>query len=148
MTKQDKELIHRLQTDFPLTSQPFASIAKDFDLTEEEVLNKVEEWQKSGLIRYMGPSFSVAKLGFSSTLCAAEVPDEKLNEFVAIINQLPGVTHNYRRNHKKNIWFTLIEPNKNSLLETIGKIKKQTGITILNLPAQKMFKLKVELELN
>lgn len=147
MTKQDKKLLHRLQTDFPLNSQPFATIAQSLNLSEKEVLNKIKAWQASGLIRYIGPSFSAAKLGFCSTLCTAEVPNEKLDLFVSIINKWPAVTHNYQRDNKKNIWFTLIEPSTDNLFKSIEKIEKTTGITILSLPAQKMFKLKVDLEL-
>ena len=37
--------------------------------------------------------------GFRSTLCGAHVPEDKLDAFIADVNALPGVTHNYLRNH-------------------------------------------------
>lgn len=66
--------------------------------------------RESGLIRRLGANFQSAKLGFRSTLCAAKVPEEQLEQFIAEVNAIPGVTHNYLRNHSYNIWFTLIGP--------------------------------------
>ena len=51
------------------------------------------------------------KIGFYSTLCAVQVPEDKIEAVAAVINQLPGVTHNYLRDHDYNIWFTLTDPH-------------------------------------
>jgi hypothetical protein len=40
MTCQDKKLLQRLQADFPVESRPFAVLAKEFGLTEQEILTK------------------------------------------------------------------------------------------------------------
>lgn len=145
MNAQDKKLLQRLQADFPLNPCPFAVLAEEFGLSEQEVINKIQNWQSSGVIKKIAPSISPATLGFCSTLCAAEVPEKELAGFTAEINALPGVTHNYRRDHTKNIWFTLIAENKEKLALTILEIEKRTGIEIMSLPAEKVFKLKLEL---
>ena len=58
---------------------------------------------------------------------------------------MPGVTHNYRRDHKKNVWFTLIAENQEQITRTIAGIEKRTGIKIMSLPVKRAFKLKLEL---
>ena len=145
MTLQDKKLLQRIQADFPVAPRPFAVLAKEFGLTEQEILTKIKIWRQEGLIRRIGPNFSPASLGFCSTLCAAEVPEEKLAGFVAGLNALPGVTHNYRRDHKKNVWFTLIAENWEQITRTIMDIEMRTGVKIMSLPAKRAFKLKLEL---
>jgi DNA-binding Lrp family transcriptional regulator len=91
----------------------------------------------------MGANFQSAKLGFRSTLCAAKVPTEQIDAFVATVNACPGVTHNYLRNHAYNIWFTLIGPSWENMCDTLANITQTTGIEILNLPATKLYKIKV-----
>ncbi len=145
MTCQDKKLLQRLQADFPVESRPFAVLAKEFGLTEQEILTKITIWRQEGLLRRIGPSFNSSALGFCGTLCAAEAPEEQLADFVAGLNALPGVTHNYRRDHKKNVWFTLIAENQEQITRTIAGIEKRTGIKIMSLPAERAFKLKLEL---
>jgi len=145
MTSQDKKLLQRIQADFPIAPRPFAVLAAEFGLSEQEVIGKIQKWKKEGTIRQISPSFSPAALGFCSTLCTAAVPEEKLAAFVDEVNSLPGVTHNYRRDHTQNVWFTLIAKNYEELVKTISKIEKRTGIKIMSLPAEKVFKLKLEL---
>ena len=43
--------------------------------------------RKSRLIRRLGANFQSAKLGFRSTLCAAKVPEDKLDVFIAEVNR-------------------------------------------------------------
>ena len=75
---------------------------------------------------------------------SASVPKDKLEQFVESVNALPGVTHNYLREHVYNVWFTLISPGKEAASQTLAELEEQTGIAILNLPATKMFKIRVD----
>jgi len=63
---------------------------------------------------------------------------------VAEVNRHPGVTHNYLRRHEFNVWFTYIGPDWGNVESTLAGITEKTGIPILNLPASKMFKIKVD----
>ena len=65
-----------------------------------------------GIIRRIGANFQSAKIGFKSTLCAASVPEDRLEAFTRAVNDHPGVTHNYLRDHPINIWFTMIGPSR------------------------------------
>jgi superfamily II DNA/RNA helicase len=80
-------------------------------------------------------------LGWHSTLCAARVPEANIDDFVSEVNRHPGVTHNYLRNHAWNIWFTFIAPSKEKVAAILAEITEKTGISILNLPSQNMFKV-------
>jgi hypothetical protein len=83
-------------------------------------------------------------LGWKSTLCGAEVPEDKLELFVAEVNRHSGVTHNYLRAHKFNVWFALIAPSTEAVEATLADITAKTGVPIMNLPASTLFKIKVD----
>jgi hypothetical protein len=61
-----------------------------------------------------------------------------------VVNRYPGVTHNYLRRHRYNVWFTLIAASEARLREILQEIAKESGVEILSLPAQEIFKIKVD----
>ena len=143
----DRRLLDIIQTGFPLDSRPFARLGAELALSEAEALDRVRRLKDQGLIRRLGANFDSRKLGWRSTLCGAKVPADRLEAFIAEVNNLPGVTHNYLRNHTYNVWFTLIAPSEKDIAATLQGLAERTGITALNLPAQKIYKLKVDFAL-
>jgi len=145
--EKDKLILNEIQSNFPITSYPFKELGKRLGMDQEEVLNRVIKLKEKGIIRRIGASFSSKKLLFHSTLCAAKVPEDKLDEFVETVNSYPGVTHNYEREHEYNIWFTFIAKDANTIDSAIEEIKAKTGIhDIINLPSLKTFKIKVDFD--
>lgn len=144
MDAYDKEILDIIQSAFPLDSRPYAVVGEQVGLTEAEVLARVRRLKGEGVIRRMGANFGSRQLGWRSTLCGAEVPQEKLDVFVAEVNKHKGVTHNYLRAHKFNVWFALIAPSEESIEATLADITAATGVEIMNLPASKLFKIKVD----
>ncbi len=143
----DKRLLDIIQTGFPLVPRPYASLGQQLGITEEEALNRVRRMKTNKVIRRIGANFQSAKLGFRSTLCAAKVPETQLDSFVAEVNSHPGVTHNYLRNHAYNIWFTLIGPSWENVCATLEEITRRTGIAVLNLPAARLYKIRVDFQM-
>ncbi len=140
----DKKILDIIQSNFPLSSRPYKVIGDEIGMEEEEVLANVLNLKKQGIIRRLGANFQSKKLGFRSTLCAAKVPDDKLDLFIREVNAKKGVTHNYLRKHEYNVWFTLIGPSWENVCETLADITAKTRIEILNLPATKLFKIRVD----
>jgi len=144
----DKAILNRIQSDFPITSRPYLAIAKDLDLDEAEVINRLVRLKKKGIIRRIGGNFVPDKLGYVSTLCAAKVPEDRIDKFAEVVNRYPGVTHNYLRNGEYNIWFTFIAPSMAKIEENLNAISRETGIQeILNMPATRVFKIKAHFDL-
>lgn len=143
----DKKILDIIQTGFPLESRPYQVIGEQVGQTEAETLARVRALTEKGVIRRIGANFQSRKLGWRSTLCAASVPEDKLEEFVAEVNRHPGVTHNYLREHDQNVWFTYIGSSWENVVETLDSITAKTGIPILNLPAEQMFKIKVDFQM-
>jgi siroheme decarboxylase len=143
----DKAIINRIQSDFPLDARPYRIIAKELGLEEAQVIQRVKAMKAEGLIRRLGGNFVPHKLGFVSTLCAAKVPEDRIDTFAAVVNRYPGVTHNYQRENEFNLWFTFIAPSREDIEQHLSQIVKETGVeTILNLPATRVFKIRAQFE--
>ncbi|MFC1858312.1 AsnC family transcriptional regulator [Thermodesulfobacteriota bacterium] len=148
MDDTDKAILNRIQSDFPITARPYLTIADELGITEEDVIKRLNKLKETGLVRRIGGNIVPEKLGFVSTLCAAKVPKEKIDIFAKAVNRYPGVTHNYQRDNKFNVWFTFIARSMGEIDSKIEKIKNKTGVTdIINLPATKVYKIKAHFEL-
>lgn len=144
----DKRILNRIQSDFPVTTRPFADIADELGLSEDDVIKRVHRLKNNGIIRRIGGNFSPEKLGYVSTLCAGQVPPEKLDDFTRVVNSYPGVTHNYLRANTYNVWFTFIAPSRKSIEASLAEISEKTGgIDILNLPATDVYKIRAQFNL-
>jgi siroheme decarboxylase len=142
----DNQLLNIIQKDFPIDPKPFETIANILNITEDEVLLRVEKLKKEGSIRRLGGIFDSKKLGYVSTLCAVKVQPEKLEEVAAYINTFNEVTHNYLRDYEFNIWFTLIAYSRERIQEILESIQsKFNDCIIINLPAKNLFKINVNL---
>ncbi len=144
----DRVILNRIQSDFPITLRPYLSIAQNLHLSEDQVIKRLKRLKKKGIIRRIGGNFVPEKLGFISTLCAAKVSKDKIDSFARVVNRYPGVTHNYLRDNKYNIWFTFIAQSMDEIKNNLENISRKTGVTgIINLPATKMYKIKAHFDL-
>ena len=144
----DKAILNLIQSDFPITPRPYLAIAQRLGFSENDVIKRLGRLKKKGIIRRIGGNFVPEKLGFVSTLCAARVPEDKIQSFAVAVNRYPGVTHNYQRDNKYNVWFTFIAPSMEEIEKNLKNISQQTGIKeIINLPATKVFKIKAHFDL-
>ena len=145
MDELDKAILRQVQSKLPIDAHPYARVGQKLGLSEEAVIERLERMKKSGVVRRIGGNFVSTRLGFASTLCAAAVPEDKFEAFVAAVNAHPGVTHNYRRAHEFNVWFTFIAESMEEIEDHLQRLRQQTGVKdILSLPSQKMFKIKVD----
>jgi DNA-binding Lrp family transcriptional regulator len=142
-------LLYAVQQGIPLEERPFALLGASLGLEEAEVLAQMEEFVRERMLRRISPIYETKMLGYQSALVAMEIPEEAIEEAASLINQHPGVSHNYERAHRFNLWFTLAIPPDSSLgLEkTIAKLAsaaKATQSAILR--ARYTFKIGVKLD--
>ena len=135
----DKALINRLQDGLPVVDRPFADMAADLDLAEEDVVARVERLLADGYLSRFGPMFQAERIGGSLSLVAMAVPDERFDAVAAQVNAHPEVAHNYRRAHRFNMWFVLATETPDEIAATLDRIEEETGLETLNLPKQQEF---------
>ncbi len=144
----DRDLLNIIQSDFPVTKEPYKDLANSLGTTEEDILARLERMTENNIIRRLGGIFDSRKLGYTGTLCAIKVPADRIGQVAGIINAYPGITHNYLRNHEYNMWFTLLTPDKKEIERIIAEIKMKTGLhQLISLPAVKLFKIRVNFDL-
>ena len=117
----DKKLLDIIQTDFPICPRPYAELGERLGITEEQALERVRGLKESKIIRRLGANFQSAKLGFRSTLCAAKVPEDKMDAYIG--------------------------PSWEAVCNALADISAKTGIEILNLPAEKLYKIRVDFQM-
>jgi DNA-binding Lrp family transcriptional regulator len=143
----DRMILNEIQSNLPIEPRPYQVLAEKLQCSEEEVLRRVQGMKDREVIRRIGANCNSRMLGYTSTLCAAKVPSHLLERFVEVVNSYTGVTHNYRREHDYNIWFTLIAPSKEEIKRILSEISEHTGVEeIMSLPAERLFKIQVDFE--
>lgn len=148
MEKIKKQILNIIQRNFPVEADPYKIVAEQIGVTQDEVIANVTQLKQAGIIRRIGANFNPAALGYTSTLVGTKVPAEKVDDFVATVNSLPGVSHNYGRAHEFNIWFTLTMADLNLIDQTIARLKQDYNLAaIFSLPAKKLFKIRVDFDL-
>ena len=146
----DRKLLNLMQGSFPLAQRPYAEVARAAELTEEQVLTRVQQLLDDRIIRQVTPIFDTRALGYGSMLVAAKVDAVNPWAPAKIINSHPGVSHNYLRNHEFNMWFTLaVESDSRLGLDgTLDVLAELTGAqSIRQLPTLQLFKIRMDLEM-
>ncbi len=146
----DRRLLNLMQGRFPLDPRPYAAVAREAELPEDEVLARVQRLLADRIIRQVTPIFDTRAFGYGSMLVAAKVDPEHPWRAAKVINSHPGVSHNYLRNHDFNMWFTLAveEDSELGLQGTLDVLQELTGAeSIRQLPTLKLFKIRMDLEM-
>jgi DNA-binding Lrp family transcriptional regulator len=148
LDEMDKKLLNDIQWVFPLADRPYQEIGKNYGITEEEVMRRIKSMKKFGLIRQINAIFDTRRLGYKSALIAFAVKPDKLDAVAEKINEHPGVSHNYERNHEYNMWFTLAVPPETDMKDDLDKMASLDGVVKYRLlPTLKMYKIGVKLDM-
>lgn len=133
-----------MQYDFPLNERPFDLLAVRLGIDVEELWDRVERMRRDGTIRRLGASFDSRKLGFFSTLAAVSVEPDRIDRAAEVVGRYDEVTHSYLRDHRFNIWFTVIARDAERIDAILEEIRTELSLppsAVLNLPMKRVFKL-------
>jgi len=128
----DHRLLNEYQRDFPLTPRPYAQVAADLDVSEDEVLERLQRLRDAGAISRVGAVVRPNSVG-ASTLAAMAVPAARLTEVAAYVSGLAAVNHNYEREHVLNLWFVVTASDQKTLAATLAEIAAETGLEVCDL---------------
>jgi DNA-binding Lrp family transcriptional regulator len=132
-TPLEKRLLDDFQHDLPLSATPFADIALQLGVSEDEVLNSIDNLQNDGVISRVGPVFRPNRIGVS-TLAAMSIPKQDLECTARIISAFPEVNHNYERDHDYNLWFVVTASSEEHLAIVLHEIEQHAGYPLMSLP--------------
>ncbi len=129
----DRKIIGLLQDDMPLGPRPFAIMANQVGMTEEQFLSRIKSMIEDGIIRRFGATLRHQKAGYSANaMIAWIVPDNGIEEAGKIMAGFREVTHCYQRmpqgEWKYNL-YTMIHGNNRDECHRIAlRISQSTGI--------------------
>jgi siroheme decarboxylase len=147
MDSIDKLILNTINRGIPITERPYLAVAQSTGISEQEIIDRIRTLRASGIIRRIGAVIDTKAIGWSSTLCSADVPTELLNEFASVVGKYEEVTHNYIRDGHPNCWFTVIAPDEKRLRRIIEEIGQKLGIELHDFPARKVFKIRVKFDI-
>ena len=140
----DRRIIKELQGNFPLEMNPYEVIADNLGMSVDQLWQRILALAESGVIRRMGFSIDSRKIGYSSTLAAVRVSQDRIDEASELISEYPQITHSYLREDDFNIWFTVIADDRDRVLVILEEIRDKLNLTeddVMDLPVEKLFKL-------
>jgi DNA-binding Lrp family transcriptional regulator len=144
----DRELLNAVQWDFPLDPRPFAVLAERLGINEPTVRERVQKVKDAGVLRQLSAIFDTRALGYTSALVAAKIDPDDVDEAATVISEHPGVSHNYKRNHDYNLWYTIAVPPGASLDEHIDVLHRESGAKVTRkLPTITLYKIGVKLDM-
>ena len=137
----ERKLINRFQGDVPLAHRPFRHMAQTLDADEDQVITTIEKLLEQGWLSRFGPLYNAERLGGSLVLAAIAVPEERFQQVTGLVNALPEVAHNYRRDHRLNMWFVLATDSDDATAAAVDRIERETGLQVFAFPKEQEFYL-------
>jgi DNA-binding Lrp family transcriptional regulator len=139
MDELDCAIVNRLQEGFPVVARPFAAVASELGLDEDDLIARVGRLVDEGALTRFGPMYQVERMGGAFSLAALRVPRADFDRVARIVDAMPEVAHNYERAHDYNMWFVLATETPAGIAAAVAKIEQATGLTVLNLPKLREF---------
>ncbi len=146
MDSIDRQIIDTLQGGFPLCSAPYAQVAQQLGLTEDDLLQRLQRLLDTKVLTRFGPMFQVERMGGAFVLAAIEVPEDRFEEVTTQVNAFAEVAHNYRREHRLNMWFVLATSTPEGIGATVKAIEEATGLPVFPFPKEKEYFVEMKLQ--
>jgi DNA-binding Lrp family transcriptional regulator len=135
----DARLIDLLQRALPLTERPFADVAAQLDMAEPQLIDRLGRLLRDGVLTRLGPLFHIERAGGQFILAALQVPEDRYAEVTALVNALPEVAHNYRREHALNMWFVVAAETPEAAWAACDQIEAATGLPVHAFPKEREY---------
>lgn len=135
----DRRIINALQGGFPIADEPYREVAEQLGTTEAELLARLERLLAARVLTRFGPMFQIERLGGRFVLAALAVPEDRFAEVTELVNALPEVAHNYRREHRLNMWFVLATETPEGIADATRRIEAATGLPVFAFPKLREF---------
>ena len=141
----DRQIIDKLQGDFPLCERPYAEAAERLGIGEDELLARLQRLLDARVLTRFGPMVQIERMGGAFVLAALRVPEERYDEVADLVNALPEVAHNYRREHALNMWFVLATETPAGIGAAIARIEEATGLPVYAFPKEREYFVEMKL---
>ncbi|HXE40937.1 MAG TPA: AsnC family transcriptional regulator [Azonexus sp.] len=141
----DRRIIDCWQGGFPICERPYAEVAGQLGIAEDDLLQRLERLLSDKVLTRFGPMLQIERMGGAFVLAALAVREERYEAVAALVNALPQVAHNYRREHLLNMWFVLATETPAGIAEAVARIERDTGLTVHAFPKEREYFVEMKL---
>lgn len=141
----DRQIINAVQGGFPLSAQPYRDVASDLGITEDLLLQRLQCMLDARVLTRFGPMFQVERMGGAFVLAAIAVPEDRFDAVAEQVNAFAEVAHNYRREHRLNMWFVLATETRTGIAKVIADIEAITGLRVFAFPKEREYFVEMKL---
>jgi DNA-binding Lrp family transcriptional regulator len=141
----DRRIINALHGGFPLCDEPYRAVAGQLGIATCELLQRLERMLQDKILTRFGPLFQVERIGGAFVLAALAVPEDRYEQVAAQVNALPSVAHNYRREHRLNMWFVLATETPEGIDAAIRCIEAETQLPVFAFPKEREYFVELKL---
>ena len=142
----DRAILAQMQGDFPLSDTPYAEVAERLGVSEAVLLARLQSMLDERLLTRFGPMFQVERMGGAFVLAALAVPEDRFEAVAEQVNAFPQVAHNYRREHRLNMWFVLATETPEGIGAACAAIEAATGLPVYAFPKEREYFVEMKLE--
>lgn len=142
----DRRIINGLQEGFPLCDRPYAVAAQHLGLTEAELITRLKRLLEVGVLTRFGPLYNADRMGGANVLAAMAVPEADYGNVAALVNAQPEIAHNYRREHRLNMWFVGAAKTPEKVEATFRHIEDITGYPVYRFPKEQEYFVELKLQ--
>lgn len=134
MTSEDRALIKAVESGLPVTSRPYADIAKQLNTTEELVISRLQQLMDNGAIKRYGVVVRHKELGYTANgMVVWDIPDDRVEELGICIGNYDCVTLSYRRPRRLPDWpynlFTMVHGScREEVSQKVEEIAEKCGL--------------------
>lgn len=101
----DLRLLAVIQHGLPLVPRPYAELGRQVGLSEAEVIERLERWLATGIVKRLGVVVRHRKLGYrANAMVVFDVPDALVGTVGARLAAFACVTLCYRRPRRGEAW--------------------------------------------
>jgi DNA-binding Lrp family transcriptional regulator len=147
LSLEDARLVDHLHGGFPLVDRPFAVVAGALGWSEDRVIERLRQLLARGDLTRFGPLYQIERAGGRFVLAAMAVPEERFAAVTEQVNALPEVAHNYRREHRLNMWFVVAAETPEAADAALARIEAETGLPVWAFPKEREYLVELRLPL-
>jgi len=131
----DQAILRAAQEGIPVVKEPFAGIAREAGISQDEVIARLKRLISNGVIKRLGISINQRKVGIvANAVVAWRVPQEHVERIGKMLSSYKEVTHCYERVTIPGKWehnlFTVIHGyNRESVEEMAKRLSEVVGIS-------------------
>lgn len=101
----DQQLIGLVQQGLPITARPYALIAEQLGLAEQDVIDRLSRLKAQGLIKRWGVVVKHRQLGYrANAMVVLNVPDQQVEAIGGLLSRQDCINLCYQRPRQGEIW--------------------------------------------